>query len=116
MSVTSSTYPIWVGNKGKKTNQMLQGQLSNGAGIFFQACQVIILECYRILLFMLVLVHSRPGQDLACSVTALPQLLKCFTPAEPFRKFPGLRELELPLNGLRNLKITPGEFKHLEVS
>ncbi|XP_040513846.1 X-ray radiation resistance-associated protein 1 isoform X2 [Gallus gallus] len=33
---------------------------------------------------------------------------------EPFRKFPGLRELELPLNGLRNLKITPGEFKHLE--
>lgn len=50
MSVTSSTNPIWVGNKGKKTNQMLQGQLSNGAGIFFQACQVIILECYRILL------------------------------------------------------------------
>ncbi|XP_021239815.1 X-ray radiation resistance-associated protein 1 isoform X2 [Numida meleagris] len=33
---------------------------------------------------------------------------------EPFRKFPRLRELELPLNGLRNLKITPGEFKHLE--
>ncbi|XP_015708118.1 X-ray radiation resistance-associated protein 1 [Coturnix japonica] len=33
---------------------------------------------------------------------------------EPFRKFPELRELELPLNGLRNLKITPGEFKHLE--
>ncbi|XP_031461980.1 X-ray radiation resistance-associated protein 1 [Phasianus colchicus] len=33
---------------------------------------------------------------------------------EPFRKFPGLRELELSLNGLRNLKITPGEFKHLE--
>ncbi|OXB54636.1 hypothetical protein ASZ78_002390 [Callipepla squamata] len=32
----------------------------------------------------------------------------------PFQKFPGLRELELPLNGLRNLKITPGEFKHLE--
>ncbi|XP_048789393.1 X-ray radiation resistance-associated protein 1 [Lagopus muta] len=33
---------------------------------------------------------------------------------EPFRKFPGLRELELSLNGLRNLKITPGEFRHLE--
>ncbi|KFW70600.1 X-ray radiation resistance-associated protein 1, partial [Pygoscelis adeliae] len=33
---------------------------------------------------------------------------------EPFRKFPGLRELELSLNGLRNLKITPGDFLHLE--
>ncbi|XP_019467713.1 X-ray radiation resistance-associated protein 1 isoform X2 [Meleagris gallopavo] len=33
---------------------------------------------------------------------------------EPFRKFPGLRELELSLNRLRNLKITAGEFKHLE--
>ncbi|KAM6140434.1 LOW QUALITY PROTEIN: X-ray radiation resistance-associated protein 1 [Pterocles gutturalis] len=33
---------------------------------------------------------------------------------EPFRKFPGLRELELSLNGLRNLKITAGEFLHLE--
>ncbi|CAM9577957.1 unnamed protein product [Bubo scandiacus] len=34
---------------------------------------------------------------------------------EPFRKFPGLRELELSLNGLRNLKITAGDFLHLEV-
>ncbi|KFQ45104.1 X-ray radiation resistance-associated protein 1, partial [Nestor notabilis] len=33
---------------------------------------------------------------------------------EPFRKFPGLRQLELSLNGLRNLKITAGEFLHLE--
>ncbi|NXI94991.1 XRRA1 protein, partial [Psophia crepitans] len=33
---------------------------------------------------------------------------------EPFRKFPGLRELELSLNGLRNLKITPGDFLRLE--
>ncbi|KFQ92551.1 X-ray radiation resistance-associated protein 1, partial [Nipponia nippon] len=33
---------------------------------------------------------------------------------EPFRKFPGLRELELSLNGLRNLKITAGDFLHLE--
>ncbi|NXW10469.1 XRRA1 protein, partial [Fregetta grallaria] len=33
---------------------------------------------------------------------------------EPFRKFPGLRELELPLNRLRNLKITAGDFLHLE--
>ncbi|NXW52311.1 XRRA1 protein, partial [Nyctiprogne leucopyga] len=33
---------------------------------------------------------------------------------EPFRKFPGLRELELSLNRLRNLKITPGDFLHLE--
>ncbi|KFP98141.1 X-ray radiation resistance-associated protein 1, partial [Haliaeetus albicilla] len=34
---------------------------------------------------------------------------------EPFRKFPGLRELELSLNRLRNLKITTGDFLHLEV-
>ncbi|NXI52752.1 XRRA1 protein, partial [Chloroceryle aenea] len=33
---------------------------------------------------------------------------------EPFRKFPGLRELELSLNGLRNLKITAGDFLCLE--
>ncbi|XP_075583867.1 X-ray radiation resistance-associated protein 1 [Pelecanus crispus] len=33
---------------------------------------------------------------------------------EPFRKFPGLRELELSLNRLRNLKITAREFLHLE--
>ncbi|KAM6099591.1 X-ray radiation resistance-associated protein 1 [Theristicus caerulescens] len=33
---------------------------------------------------------------------------------EPFRKFPGLRELELSLNGLRNLKITAGDFLRLE--
>ncbi|XP_062434496.1 X-ray radiation resistance-associated protein 1 [Rhea pennata] len=33
---------------------------------------------------------------------------------EAFRKFPGLRELELSLNGLRNLKITAGDFLHLE--
>ncbi|XP_075598765.1 X-ray radiation resistance-associated protein 1 isoform X1 [Balearica regulorum gibbericeps] len=33
---------------------------------------------------------------------------------EPFRKFPGLRELQLSLNGLRNLKITAGDFLHLE--
>ncbi|XP_014811608.1 PREDICTED: X-ray radiation resistance-associated protein 1 [Calidris pugnax] len=33
---------------------------------------------------------------------------------EPFRKFPGLRELELSLNGLRNLKITAGDFLHLK--
>ncbi|NXS92218.1 XRRA1 protein, partial [Jacana jacana] len=33
---------------------------------------------------------------------------------EPFRKFPGLRELELSLNRLRNVKITTGDFLHLE--
>ncbi|KFV81771.1 X-ray radiation resistance-associated protein 1, partial [Struthio camelus australis] len=33
---------------------------------------------------------------------------------EAFRKFPELRELELSLNGLRNLKITAGDFLHLE--
>ncbi|KGL73835.1 X-ray radiation resistance-associated protein 1, partial [Tinamus guttatus] len=33
---------------------------------------------------------------------------------EAFRKFPGLRELELSLNGLRNLKITAGDFLRLE--
>ncbi|KAM9170717.1 LOW QUALITY PROTEIN: X-ray radiation resistance-associated protein 1 [Pangshura tecta] len=34
---------------------------------------------------------------------------------EAFRKFSGLRELELSLNGLRNLKITAGDFLHLEI-
>uniref|UniRef100_A0ABM5FVS8 X-ray radiation resistance-associated protein 1 n=1 Tax=Pogona vitticeps TaxID=103695 RepID=A0ABM5FVS8_9SAUR len=34
---------------------------------------------------------------------------------EAFRKFPELRELELSLNGLRNLKINAGDFPHLEV-
>ncbi|XP_041088915.1 X-ray radiation resistance-associated protein 1 isoform X3 [Polyodon spathula] len=34
---------------------------------------------------------------------------------EPFRKFPILRELELSVNGLRNLKISVGDFPHLEV-
>ncbi|XP_008943475.1 PREDICTED: X-ray radiation resistance-associated protein 1-like, partial [Merops nubicus] len=33
---------------------------------------------------------------------------------EPFRKFPGLRTLELSLNRLRDLKITAGDFLHLE--
>ncbi|KAM6447715.1 X-ray radiation resistance-associated protein 1 isoform 2-T3 [Liasis olivaceus] len=34
---------------------------------------------------------------------------------EIFRKFPGLRELELSLNGLRNLKVNVGDFPHLEI-
>ncbi|XP_063160406.1 X-ray radiation resistance-associated protein 1 [Candoia aspera] len=34
---------------------------------------------------------------------------------EIFRKFPGLRELELSLNGLRNLKVNAGDFPHLEI-
>ncbi|XP_062983824.1 X-ray radiation resistance-associated protein 1-like [Elgaria multicarinata webbii] len=34
---------------------------------------------------------------------------------EAFRKFPGLRELELSLNGLRNLKIHAEDFPHLEI-
>ncbi|XP_061485099.1 X-ray radiation resistance-associated protein 1 isoform X2 [Rhineura floridana] len=34
---------------------------------------------------------------------------------EVFRKFPGLRELELSLNGLRNLKVNAGDFPHLEI-
>ncbi|NXA38096.1 XRRA1 protein, partial [Eudromia elegans] len=33
---------------------------------------------------------------------------------EAFRKFPGLRELELSLNGLRNLKVSAGDFLRLE--
>ncbi|XP_067145633.1 X-ray radiation resistance-associated protein 1 [Apteryx mantelli] len=37
-----------------------------------------------------------------------------FLTLEAFRKFPGLRKLELSLNGLRNLKITAGDFLHLE--
>nr|XP_016852922.1 PREDICTED: X-ray radiation resistance-associated protein 1 isoform X2 [Anolis carolinensis] len=32
-----------------------------------------------------------------------------------FRTFPELRELELSLNGLRNLKVNAGDFPHLEV-
>ncbi|XP_032637046.1 X-ray radiation resistance-associated protein 1 [Chelonoidis abingdonii] len=34
---------------------------------------------------------------------------------EAFHKFSGLRELELSLNGLRNLKISAGDFLHLEI-
>ncbi|XP_039211813.1 X-ray radiation resistance-associated protein 1 isoform X2 [Crotalus tigris] len=34
---------------------------------------------------------------------------------ETFRHFPGLRELELSLNGLRNLKVRIGDFPHLEI-
>ncbi|XP_033001716.1 X-ray radiation resistance-associated protein 1 [Lacerta agilis] len=34
---------------------------------------------------------------------------------DAFRTFPGLRELELSLNGLRNLKVNAGDFPHLEV-
>ncbi|XP_008174447.2 X-ray radiation resistance-associated protein 1 isoform X3 [Chrysemys picta bellii] len=34
---------------------------------------------------------------------------------EAFRTFSGLRELELSLNGLRNLKISAGDFLHLEI-
>ncbi|XP_074832784.1 X-ray radiation resistance-associated protein 1 isoform X2 [Carettochelys insculpta] len=34
---------------------------------------------------------------------------------EAFRKFSGLRELELSLNGLRNLKISAGDFLRLEI-
>ena len=33
-----------------------------------------------------------------------------------FRGFPILRELEIPLNGLRGLKIQPGDYPSLEVS
>ncbi|XP_070605514.1 X-ray radiation resistance-associated protein 1 isoform X2 [Erythrolamprus reginae] len=34
---------------------------------------------------------------------------------EIFRNFPGLRELDLSLNGLRNLKVRTGDFPHLEI-
>ncbi|XP_058042039.1 X-ray radiation resistance-associated protein 1 [Ahaetulla prasina] len=34
---------------------------------------------------------------------------------QTFRSFPGLRELELSLNGLRNLKVRTGDFPHLEI-
>uniref|UniRef100_F6QR18 X-ray radiation resistance-associated protein 1 n=1 Tax=Ciona intestinalis TaxID=7719 RepID=F6QR18_CIOIN len=33
----------------------------------------------------------------------------------PFTNFPNLRELELPVNGLRNLKVKPGDFPNLQV-
>ncbi|KFP01303.1 X-ray radiation resistance-associated protein 1, partial [Calypte anna] len=48
--------------------------------------------------------------DCVAFVNAAENLL----PLEPFRKFPGLRVLDLSLNGLRNLKITAGDFLHLE--
>ncbi|XP_048348923.1 X-ray radiation resistance-associated protein 1 [Sphaerodactylus townsendi] len=49
-----------------------------------------------------------------------PELLSC--PAQicerrrrVFRQFPVLRELDLSLNGLRNLEVNAGDFPHLEV-
>lgn len=48
-----------------------------------------------------------------CCCSSLSLLFS--TVAEPFRKFPALRELELSLNGLRHLKITAGDFLHLQV-
>ncbi|XP_078490214.1 X-ray radiation resistance-associated protein 1 [Ciona intestinalis] len=36
-------------------------------------------------------------------------------PFRPFTNFPNLRELELPVNGLRNLKVNPGDFPNLQV-
>ncbi|BFZ00960.1 hypothetical protein BsWGS_03999 [Bradybaena similaris] len=38
-----------------------------------------------------------------------------FLPFEVFRHFPSLRELEVPLNGLRSLKISHTDFSNLEV-
>uniref|UniRef100_A0A8C4VMA6 X-ray radiation resistance associated 1 n=1 Tax=Gopherus evgoodei TaxID=1825980 RepID=A0A8C4VMA6_9SAUR len=45
----------------------------------------------------------------------LIRLFSLFIHLEAFRKFSGLRELELSLNGLRNLKISAGDFLHLEI-
>uniref|UniRef100_H2YHN9 X-ray radiation resistance-associated protein 1 n=1 Tax=Ciona savignyi TaxID=51511 RepID=H2YHN9_CIOSA len=36
-------------------------------------------------------------------------------PFRPFTSFPNLRELELPVNGLRNLKLLHGDFPNLQV-
>ncbi|XP_013397542.1 X-ray radiation resistance-associated protein 1 [Lingula anatina] len=38
-----------------------------------------------------------------------------FLPFEAFRGFPIIRELEIPLNGLRGIRITRKDFPHLEV-
>ncbi|CAL1529992.1 unnamed protein product [Lymnaea stagnalis] len=38
-----------------------------------------------------------------------------YLPFEAFRHFPSLRELELPLNGLRNLQISHSDFTNLEM-
>lgn len=34
---------------------------------------------------------------------------------EAFRGFPIIRELEIPLNGLRSIKLSPGDYPSLEV-
>lgn len=36
-------------------------------------------------------------------------------PFRPFNRFPNIRELELPLNGLRNITVQSGDFPHLQV-
>lgn len=36
-------------------------------------------------------------------------------PFRPFNNFPNIRELELPLNGLRNLSVQSGDFPNLQV-
>ncbi|XP_064000229.1 X-ray radiation resistance-associated protein 1 [Pogoniulus pusillus] len=48
--------------------------------------------------------------DCVALINAAENLLKL----ETFRKFPALRELNLSLNGLRNLSLSPGDFLRLE--
>jgi hypothetical protein len=35
--------------------------------------------------------------------------------SEAFRGFPIIRELEIPLNGLRSIRLSPGDYPTLEV-
>ncbi|XP_033759734.1 X-ray radiation resistance-associated protein 1-like [Pecten maximus] len=38
-----------------------------------------------------------------------------YLPLEAFRGFPIIRELEVPLNAIRNIKLNPGDYPHLEM-
>ncbi|XP_060073090.1 X-ray radiation resistance-associated protein 1-like [Ylistrum balloti] len=38
-----------------------------------------------------------------------------YLPFEAFRGFPIIRELEVPLNAIRNIKLNPGDYPHLEM-
>ncbi|NXS61048.1 XRRA1 protein, partial [Brachypteracias leptosomus] len=75
-------------------------------------CHHLGLECSDLGFFFIFQAREEDFEKFACVafINASENLL----PLGPFQKFPGLRELELSLNGLRNLKITSGDFLHLE--
>lgn len=71
----------------------------------FSAAEVVLLHGFC---------SSRPV--VACQSTDLSRQLVFVFHLDVFRTFPGLRELDLSLNGLRNLTVDAGDFVHLEVS